>query len=127
MPLPAYDRNIYYLYENIVGDKEVIQHKIHMPNDIKGGLYWQSCSIDAFRMRLVVEFSKSHYRQRTGLYIQYSGQWTAMELDDDFYERTGRKRPCYSVVEHDSVWSFYKTIGYDHKDRSSHKKFFVRR
>jgi len=50
---PAYDRNIYYLYENIIGDKEVVQHKIHMVDDEKGGWYCQIRSIDAFRRRLV--------------------------------------------------------------------------
>ena len=112
------------MYENVIGDEEIIMHKIHMPDNIKGGWYWQIRSIDSLHRRLLAEFADNHYFQQTGLHPRFSNHCTILELDDEYFEKSGMERPCYSTVEHDTVWEFYKYIDYDHKKRSV-RKFMV--
>lgn len=110
------------------GGKRHALHIIHKPTVSERGFYHQTVSFSAFRERENNRFYEDYLAKKlAGFY--YVGEWNTsqwsimQDCDRTTFERHNLGPiPCETmdIVEHESVWAFYRYIGYDYK-----KKIFL--
>lgn len=109
-----------------------ILHKIIAQDKGRGGYYQQVVSFQATFGRVTTRFSRFWYTPKR--YSRFNVQprfqrWD--EVEQEIYdelrqemasekgtEAANKRYPELKVVEHESVWDFYKYIGFDYKDKS---------
>ena len=94
-------------------------HVIALPDDIKGGQYWQLRSIQSVPKRALSHWYDRYYNAKhfCKVHMRFSSTCElgniqhAVEFGSKMYDE-------HKIVVHDSVWQYYKNIGFDYKNKS---------
>jgi hypothetical protein len=109
-----------YEYKEIVSRLHYIQHYINIQDgDPEGGWYRQLTSIEAFVNRLLDRWHNKFYLKckHKNVEIRFR-RWEPDTLHTiSFYKSLGCT-VLHEKVYHNSVWDFYRYIGFDHKNKT---------
>lgn len=101
--------------ENIFERNYSVVHKVRTPNVGEKGFYRQVVSISAFRRREMERWNNQYVKGRAkATHFKYAIAYFANECSSLTWYIENSKTPTIEV-EHEDVWEFYKSVGYNYK------------
>lgn len=110
---------IYQICERNDSGVEVI-HLITMEDHKLGGWYRQVSSAEAFTQRIVKRWFH-HWNKKKNYFSRVKfGRWdnSETEMYNEVSKAFPNGRPDLKFVKWNSIWDFYDSINYNHKNRS---------
>lgn len=103
------------------------RHVVNTPSPGEGDFYRQAVSLDCFKTR---ENKRTYHNHMKGIskikgklsHVNWYDEYiTTVDVTREFSNKTGIdiNHPFDSTLEHthDSIWKFYKAVGYDYKKK----------
>lgn len=94
-------------------------HVIALPDDIKGGQYWQLRSLQSSHKRALTHWSNRYYNASDfgRVHLRFSNSCEFMNIQYAV-EHEHKMYSLHKIVVHESVWQYYKNIGFDYKNKA---------
>jgi len=104
----------------LINGKEVLLHVIRQPLVTEPGFYRASLSGNAFKSREIKIWYDRYYTKRKVMPRQFSIRYSSdFEIETRLVVNKYLDHQWWSlpILDHESIWEFYKHIGYDHKKK----------